>query len=67
MQHGICSHFPNASPEDVGKWTTVLSDKILLAAEDFRMYIDRSLKEMIKGSGVGDNGRTCRAIRVGRR
>ena len=65
MQDGICSNFPNASPQELEKWTMVMSDKILLAAEDYRMYIDRSLKEMIKGSGVGDDDRTCRAIRPG--
>ena len=43
-----------------------MSDKILLPAEVYRMYIDRSLKETIKGSGVGGNGRTCRAIRLGK-
>ena len=66
MQDGILSNFPNASPQDLEKWTTVMSDKSLLAAEDYRMYIDRSLKETIKSSRLGDDGGKCRAIRLGK-
>ena len=28
MQDGICSDFPNPSPQDLEKWTTLMSDKI---------------------------------------
>ena len=63
MQNGICSNFLDASPQDLENWTTVMSDKILLVAEDYPTYIDSSLKETIKRIAVGDDGRTCRAIR----
>lgn len=33
LQHGICSRFPKASPEDLVEWTKVMFEKILLATE----------------------------------
>lgn len=64
MQDSICSQFPNASPEDLEKWTKVMSDRILSAAEEYRTTIDRLLKEVIGGNGFGDDGKMCKRARL---
>ena len=65
-EESICSHFPNAKPEDVEKWTKLLSDKILDGGEEYRKEIDALLQEMNHGNGFGVNGKPCKPAKAPR-
>ena len=60
LQDGICSRFPEASPEDLEEWTKVMSEKIVLATELYRASVDSLLKSMNKGDGFMKDGMTCK-------
>ena len=63
IEDAICSNFSNARPEDPEKWTKVLSDKIQVAAEDYRVNIDKMLK-LHKGNGFGEKGKRCKLAKL---
>ena len=41
-----------------------MSDKILGAAEEYRLNIDTLLKEMNQGNGFGDDGKTWKPVKL---
>ena len=58
---------PKRQLKDLGKWTKMLFDKILVAAEGYRVNIDSLLKEKNKGNRCYHNGkgmRECKAPRA---
>lgn len=51
---------PKRQLKDLGKWTKMLFDKILVAAEGYRVNIDSLLKEKNKGNRCYHNGKGMR-------
>ena len=64
LDNAICSKFPNANPEDLEKWTKMLSERILNGSAEYRSMIDHSLEEMNKGNGFGVNGKPCKPAKA---